>query len=44
VKHNAQNVLTAVALGEQLFDELEHMLPRVTRYRLNLLSNGDGAL
>src|SRR5262249_58544738 len=28
--HIAQNVLTAVALGEQLFDELEQILQRVT--------------
>ena len=40
----AQNVLTTVALGEQLFDELEHILPRVTSYRPHLLSDGDGAL
>jgi len=40
---NWANVLTAVALGEQLFDELEHILPRVTSYRPNLLSDGDGA-
>jgi hypothetical protein len=44
VLHNAQNVLTAVALGEQLFDELEHILQRLTSYRPNLLSDGDGAL
>jgi hypothetical protein len=42
--HIAQNVLTAVALDEQLFDELEHILPRVTSYRPHLLSDGDGAL
>ena len=40
----AQNVLTALALGEQLFDELEHILQRVTSYRPHLLSDGDGAL
>ena len=39
-----QNVLTAVALGEQLFDELEQTLQRVTSYRMHLLSDGDGAL
>ena len=39
-----QNVLTAVALGEQLFDELEHILPRVTSSRPHLLSDGDGSL
>jgi hypothetical protein len=44
VKRFAQNVLTAVALGEQLFDELEQILQRVTSYRPNLLSDGDGAL
>ena len=42
--HFAQNVLTAVALGEQLFDELEHILPRVTSSRPHLLSDGDGSL
>ena len=40
----AINVLTAVALGEQLFDELEHILPRVTSSRPHLLSDGDGSL
>jgi hypothetical protein len=44
LKRFAQNVLTAVALGEQLFDELEQILQRVTSYRPNLLSDGDGAL
>ena len=44
LKRFARNVLTAVALGEQLFDELEPILPRVTSYRPNLLSDGDGAL
>jgi hypothetical protein len=33
-----------VALGKQLFDELEQILPRVTSYRPNLLSDGDGTL
>ena len=42
-RHLAQNVLTAVALGEHLFDELAHILPRVTSYRPHLQSDGDGA-
>ena len=37
-------MLTAVALGEQLFDELEQTLQRVTSYRTNLLSEGDGSV
>ena len=41
---SAQNVLTAMALGEQLFDELEHILPRVASSRPHLLPDGDGAL
>jgi hypothetical protein len=36
-------VRTAVALGEQLFDELAQILPRVTSARPTLLSEGDGA-
>jgi hypothetical protein len=32
-----------VALGEQLFDELEQILQRVTSSRPTLLSDGDGA-
>jgi hypothetical protein len=39
-----QNVLTAVALGKQLFDKLEQTLQRVPSYRPNLLSDGDGTL
>src|SRR4029453_2529430 len=39
-----QNVLTAVALGKQLFDELEQTLQRVPSYRTHLLSDGDGSL
>ena len=39
-----QNVLTAVALGKQLLDELEQTQQRVTSYRTNLLSDGDGSL
>ena len=41
---DSQNVLTAVALGKQLFDELEQTLQRVSSYRTHLLSDGDGSL
>jgi len=39
-----QDVLAAVALGEQLLDELEQTPQRVTSYRTNLLSDGNGSL
>src|SRR5262252_10049870 len=39
-----QNVLTALALGQQLRDQLEQTPQRVPSYRSNLLSDGDGAL